>query len=41
MDSATLLLGTIFVVLTVAMTIAGGYAYYVHRKLEARRKRKR
>lgn len=39
MDSATLLLGTIFVVLTVSMMIAGGYAYSVHRKLEARRKR--
>jgi hypothetical protein len=39
MDSATLLLGTIFVVLTVSMTIAGGYAYSVHRKLETRRKR--
>ena len=39
MDTATLLLGTIFVVLTVSMTIAGGYAYTIHRKLEARRKR--
>lgn len=38
MDSANLLLGTIFGVLSVSLAIAGGYAYAVHRKMEARRK---
>lgn len=39
MDPATMLLGTIFVVLATSMAVGGGYAYAIHRKLE-RRKRK-
>ena len=39
MDYANLLLGTIFVVLSLAMAISGGYAYATLRKMDARRKR--
>ena len=39
MDPATMLLGTIFLVCTTVMTVGGGYAYVIHRRIE-RRKRK-